>query len=431
MRIATIFVLTACFLTFSVSCAPRGQSTPQSPQTPALGSPGSPPNAGVPTSHGTADSGGGNTFMGKPLESYKVNPRTLESYSRFIKPWLESQYLKGTGVGNAFESILDRKIWYLIPSELKQLSSDKISSAVGSDLQQAALQDLKQVWIDSLLFEKMAPADQAVLIVHELLMGIKLLKFDSTLTECLAFQSTEAAKDPQYCYNNSSNEPRGKPSDLTPNAYAQIRSAAALISERGQKLTLKDLEEIIGSQGFINISVKKTVSLEQIGRMLEASKLMKTWPTFGFDLGKYISENQDKISNPKRNGSFTLKSDVSCDADVVITSDTISIAFSENGKRISYASKWTSPIEMHLEKDRLAGFALYSADFSKLKSSNQVGKGDTVVDVTLKFLGDTLMGLDLAKTICLNDECTEYGQGISGYRLLCYTRQTIIVNSDK
>lgn len=40
---------------------------------------------------------------------------------------------------------------------------------MGSDLQQAALQDLKQVWINSLIFEKMEPGDQAVLMVHELL----------------------------------------------------------------------------------------------------------------------------------------------------------------------------------------------------------------------------------------------------------------------
>lgn len=124
---------------------------------------------------------------------------------------------------------------------------------------------------------------------------MRLLKFDSALSECLSFQATEAVKDPQFCYNNSAKEIRSQPSDLTQNDYAQIRNAAALISERGQKLTLKELEEILGGQGFIEISIKKTVSLEQLGQILEASKLMNTWPTFSFDLGKFTTENQDKL----------------------------------------------------------------------------------------------------------------------------------------
>lgn len=430
MRIATTFILTACFLAFSVSCAPHGQSTPYSPKTTG-GSQDSTLNKGVLESQGTADSGGGNTFMGKPLESYKINPRAFESYKKFVKPWLESEALKGTRLGNAFENILDKKIWYSIPSELKKLSSEKIGSAVGADLQQVALQDLKQVWINRLIFEEMALGDQAVLIVHELLMGLRLLKYDSDLSECLAFQATEAAKDPQYCYNNSSEEIRGKPSDLTQNDYAQIRNAAALINERNQNLTLKDLEEILGGQGFIDISIKKSISLGQLSQMIEASKLMKTWPTFGFDWGKFFAENQDKLSKSNKIQPMTLNSDATCEVDVSFTSDTISISFPENGTRTSYSSKWTSPIEMHLGNDPLAGFSLYSADFSMLKPGKTVTKGDYIVNITLKFLGDGLIGIDLSKMTCLNNECTDAGQGVNGFHLLCYTRQTVTFGSGK
>lgn len=430
INIAIIFVLMTNLLTFFVSCSPREQSPNHSQIISPDNSPSTPTG---PTSQGTADSGGGNTFMGKPLESYKINPRTLEAYENYIKPWLESPSIKDTRVGHAFASILDNKIWYMIPSEFKQLSPEKIGAAVSSDLQQTALQDFKQVWINSLIYKKMTPADQAILITHELLMGLRLLKFDSALVDCLAFRSTDEAKDPQYCYNNSSKEVRGKPSDLTQNDYAQIRSATALIADRGQKLTLKELEEILGALGLINISVTKTISLNQLSQNLEASKLMKTWPTFGFDFGKFISENQYKLNKSEKSEStITLKSDLACDIDILITDETISVSFYESGTLVTFGSKWTSPIEMNLTSDPLAGFSLYSANFSMLKSSTTVTKGDSVVNVTLKFLGDgLLMGIDLTKTTCLNDDCSQAGQGINGYNVLCYTRQSVTFSIGK
>lgn len=76
MRIAIIFFLTSYYLTFFVSCACHEQSF-HDYQNKIPGKPTLPSNTAVPTNEGTADSGGGNTFMGKALESYKINPRNL------------------------------------------------------------------------------------------------------------------------------------------------------------------------------------------------------------------------------------------------------------------------------------------------------------------------------------------------------------------
>lgn len=433
MRTAVILVMVTSILTFFVSCGPHGQSTPvaQNQKVRPADGPNSRavPQTGSPVSQGTADSGGGNTFMGKPLESYKVSPKNLEAYKTFIAPWLESEAIKNTGIGNALASILSEKIWYMIPSELKQLSAEKIGSAVGTD--QAALQDFKQIWLNSLIFEKMKLSDQAVLIVHELLMGLKLLKLDSKQAECLAFRRTYSDSDPHYCRVNISKEIRGKPADLNQIDYAQIRSAAALIQERGLKINLKELEEILGGQGFIEISIKKTVSLEQLAQMIETTKLIKTWPLFGYDLGKFFDEDRELLLNTEKRPAVTLSSNTTCNFDILISKDNFSIMIFENGKNIFYKSRWTSPIEMHMVYDSAVGFSVYVAHFSMLKTADKVIKGSPVIDVTLKFLGNGLLGFNYNKNVCLNEDCSQAGQGLTGENILCYTRSSITFNSVK
>ncbi len=134
--------------------------------------------------------------------------------------------------------MLDKKTWYLIPSELKKLPSDTIASAVGTD--QAALQDLRQVWLNQTIYDDMKSVDaQGTLLMHEILMGLKLLKYDSALFECRA--RYYGRHTDQYCLSSYSADLRGKPSDLTEIDYSQIRSATTKIMEKGLEFSLANL----------------------------------------------------------------------------------------------------------------------------------------------------------------------------------------------
>lgn len=421
MRGTNVLALIIASLTFFVSCAPNNASSPTTSGVPPLG--------GNPTSvpaQGTADSGGGNTFLGKPLESYKVKIRDLEAFKKVVAPIVESKNIKGTRIGNAMATIIDKKVWYVIPAELKQLSAEKIGAAVGGE--QAALQDFHQVWMSSLVTDGMKVDEYGVLLLHEIFMGLKLLKFDSAQAHCLAYQADTSLNDVQSCYSPGYEIVRGKPSDLTELDYAQIRNATSLILEAGPGNSYSGWETTLGSQGFIDIPVTKSISLTVLGQMIEASKLMKTWPTYGFNLTKLFIENSANLDRLK---GATLQSELRCDFDVKIEGDVFTVLLRENGKETAFSSKWTSMFDLRLLKDDPTGFHLYTADSPTLKVGDSSTKGSDVLYFRLQFLGDLLTVAYIDKLVCLNDDCSKSGQGLNPESVSCYLKPSIRLSNDR
>jgi hypothetical protein len=184
---------------------------------------------------GTGDSGGGNLYKGKPLESYIKSPVEYPSTNRFVLPALDM--LPATPIANTLSAILKVKTWYFVPGPLEDLPSEKIGSAVPT--QQAALQDFNQVWIDKDKFEKMSESEQAELIFHETLMGMKLLKFTSPQSACLLIEKYKLKSfvmgskyaDLEKC-QTLSNTALGAISELTVTDYSQIREMASLLNQK-------------------------------------------------------------------------------------------------------------------------------------------------------------------------------------------------------
>lgn len=166
---------------------------------------------------GTGDSGGGNSYKGKPLESYIFRPTDLPAVQKLILPTLEAA--ADLDVAAPIKGSLFFKTWYRVPGPLKALPSEMIGSAVKTE--QAALQDFRQVWIDDDLFSKMSEREQAQLILHEMLMSLKLQKFTSPREACLSdlmgYNSTH------YTCDHYSTERLGTPNMLTITDYQQIR----------------------------------------------------------------------------------------------------------------------------------------------------------------------------------------------------------------
>ncbi len=414
----------AVALTFIVGCTPNGQS-------PNGKGPGQLP-VNPPKSQGTVDSGGGNTFMGKPLESYAIKLRELQAFKENISPILESEGFQGSSLKNVLTSIIDKKTWYLIPSELKQLPSEKIASAVGTD--QAALQDFKQVWLNQNIFDKMTVKDQSVLILHELLMGLRLLKFDSALDECNAFRAPEE-KD-FFCKNSYSTEGRGKPSDLSVADYAQIRAATTKLIENGQTISVENLNDLLGVEGFSTDdhrfepkTSRKTISLETLAKMIQTSKLTNSWPELGYDFGKFISDHPELLAPGSKLPNMMWRSDRKCDFGVDVTSDTFSISLIEGDAKKTYSTKWTREIEANLQKDQFEGRYFYEITTPTLKMSETNHQGDEALFVTLKFMDDFLQGAYFEKAVCLDSRCGETGAGPTSFKVMCYTRASLQLKS--
>lgn len=121
---------------------------------------------------GTGDSGGGNVYKGRPLDSYLRNPKDLQAYTQFIQPMIEAMNVDvgdGSEVQQLLLNIFANKSWYFVPGPLKSLPSSKIGAAVPTE--QGALQDFNAVWIDTDIYDGMSAEDQARLLVHEVLIG--------------------------------------------------------------------------------------------------------------------------------------------------------------------------------------------------------------------------------------------------------------------
>lgn len=54
------------------------------------------------------------------------------------------------------------------------------------ETEQLAIQNLDTIWIDMRSFEKMTEKDRTLLIIHELLMGVRLLEYTDALDLCYA-----------------------------------------------------------------------------------------------------------------------------------------------------------------------------------------------------------------------------------------------------
>lgn len=417
-------LFTAIGLTIFVSCVPRSQSSNGKPN---IISPADPLKT-----QGTVDSGGGNTFAGKPLEAYVINIREHQAFKEFISVLLESNHMQSSLIKNVLNNVIDKKTWYLIPAELKQLPSEKIASAVGAE--QAALQDFKQIWLNQNIFEKMSIKDQSLLIIHELLMGIRLLKFDSAISECLAFKV--ASQEESFCRNSYSSEVRGKPSDLDVVDYAQIRLTAKKMSDDGPNISEDDLNDLLGTQGFSTSihqfktkASQKIMSLQDLGKVVQTSMLTKSWPTFGFDFNKLLVDHPALLKPGAKFPNITWKSDQNCDFSIVVAGDKISISLNEKSGKKIYSSRWDSPIEANLKKDQLTGQYLYNVTTPTLKMTEVAQQGDEILFVTLQFLNDFLQGAYIEKAVCLDSECHQTAAAVDSFKLMCYTRASLQLNS--
>jgi len=133
---------------------------------------------------GTDSTGGGNSVNGKPVDDYILNLRKIDTYNQYLKPLVINLEKNYPYLAGDFKHLIHRRMWYFVPGDIDAISSSIIGTYAKTD--QLALQDLNKIWIDNNLFNKMDSRSQAVLIVHEIFMGIKLLQFKSKQDLCIA-----------------------------------------------------------------------------------------------------------------------------------------------------------------------------------------------------------------------------------------------------
>lgn len=133
---------------------------------------------------GTDSTGGGNGIQGKPLDDFILNVSETPAFISFVKPVIQDLSQNYPELAADFYHISIERDWYFVPTDLDQISKNILGVYARTD--QMALQDLNKVMVDSNLFAQMQERDQAILLVHEIVMGIRLLKYKKTQDLCMA-----------------------------------------------------------------------------------------------------------------------------------------------------------------------------------------------------------------------------------------------------
>lgn len=141
---------------------------------------------------GTVDGGGQNGVGGKRLEDWVVELPEQAEYKDIVKPLIENLrpcYLP-LAADLVYLSTNVRK-WYFVPVELSEIPAVRLGTPFAKS-QQFAIQNYQDIWVDSRYYEKMPPGERAGLIVHELVVGVKLLKDHYPEERCLAAVTLQA-----------------------------------------------------------------------------------------------------------------------------------------------------------------------------------------------------------------------------------------------
>jgi len=239
---------------------------------------------------GTTHGGGGNGVEGRPYEAYIQNPTELEAYHAYVRPRI-ANILGRDGSSestlNSVEALLKSKTWVIAPMTLKPV--DMLSLGVvfsKSETQQLGLQFKDEIWIDKTYFDKMTVQEQGQLILHEFVMLIYFLKFESFSSICTRFFKGQSLT---VTANECSQEvdaylPVESLRPLNDVDYQNIRRATALLDQEGVAALPDRVLSIFRSNGFKDIlffsdalgaKVQESVELSgwQLGDLIQSAVL--------------------------------------------------------------------------------------------------------------------------------------------------------------
>lgn len=253
-KLMILMTLTTNCVYFLVACQPKkgtqSSDTPTTVETPA---------PGIPDSKGTSDQGGGgNLINGKPLDFYKKDITTLPEYIKYIKPIdeklndIRDDHQADNGV-TYLETAAKRKTWYLVPVKLVELEAARIGTNFKSE--QGAYQTEKEIFISELVYKDMDEEHKAQLLLHEIVMGFYLVKYEDGKFYCEAFKKISVRENCLSGFSEMSNKDEFKPAQkkgkfLEPEEYESIRHVTEWLYTQYKTMTMLMFEEKMVEKKF-------------------------------------------------------------------------------------------------------------------------------------------------------------------------------------
>lgn len=274
---------------------------------------------------GTVGGGGGSYYKNKPIESYYGNPKQTKAYKEHLKPMMAKlKTFRSVPLDLLFDYVLTKKTWYFVPGPLQQLPVGATGAFVSDN--QGILQNFKAVWVNIDIFnDKEALTQiysryqeqireifqeelnaskeltlselQAMMILHELFMGIKILKFESDMTICKILTTLPESES---CLGIRDKRPMGKKSLhklLQKEDYDDIRYATIKLFNGFSSMTEDNLLSMMANNNFSNdiyqfvpSSALQKITYKDLINAVKASVLTNGLPKY-----EYKEEKREEL----------------------------------------------------------------------------------------------------------------------------------------
>ncbi|MCB0406800.1 MAG: hypothetical protein KDD34_01275 [Bdellovibrionales bacterium] len=170
--------------------------------------------------------GGGGNCVGeenknkcRPIESFRVQLLDKDIIKNDVMDILETTSEFYPQLAGDLYHKISQRMWYFVPIELKKLPGSIIGAPVNvENLGQIAIQNEQEIWMDNKLFESLSPEDQVRILIHEFVMGIRIMEYSTKSDTCIANASyllyedkeDQYKKESEKCYSNSQFDTLGK-----------------------------------------------------------------------------------------------------------------------------------------------------------------------------------------------------------------------------
>jgi len=153
---------------------------------------------------GTVDGGGANGVGGKPLGGWALRSiGDLAEYKDIVRPILENLTKCFVPLAADMMHISERRTWFMVPVALNEIPKARLGAPFTTD--QYAIQSYEEIWINSKLYDAMNSEGRADLLLHELVVGVRILKDAHTVERCLAAVKVRAIQGTQNSEVESAN----------------------------------------------------------------------------------------------------------------------------------------------------------------------------------------------------------------------------------
>jgi hypothetical protein len=226
---------------FSLSACTKDSSGTQ-------GSPTANPYAGGGTSQ---PSGGGNGIDNLANEMYRKDIQTFPEYKHFIVPILRKMAQNKPDVFLMYLKWSVQKRWYFVPKELDELSKDKTQIPFKSD--QLALQYDREIYLYAPGYSKAPELARATLLLHEMVMGARLLMKKSPEAQCEELTSKDGldlCKDDKFLKLAQPPNGTGDAAVLDGLDHSSVRSMTTLLMDKDQDLSALNVFALRKRLGF-------------------------------------------------------------------------------------------------------------------------------------------------------------------------------------